>query len=232
MKKSRQNHVKKDKKKEFHGCKKRGSNSSASKASAKRRRIVEVIFRDELPKVKQVVENGQGVPGFGRKKGDLFKHAITAGKRVRTDTNISNGSLSVSSAVVELIETSKVLILELADTPTVPQPSLQDINVGHFNISNQSDKSTIELQTDHIVEAVKNIPIIFQLSPQYIGADRSSISNQGDTSTIKLQQLDMITMSFGLSPVSNYDSLGVLILIMVVLGVVVSLSFGLSPTSD
>ncbi|KAM3205103.1 hypothetical protein P3L10_028513 [Capsicum annuum] len=150
MKKSRQNHVKKDKKKEFHGCKKRGSNSSASKASAKRRRIVEVIFRDELPKgfsyraqptpiftmqsrchitsscwtefpspgegqiltqVKQVVENGQGVPGFGRKKGDLFKHAITAGKRVRTDTNISNGSLSVSSAVVELIETSKVFFL-------------------------------------------------------------------------------------------------------------------------
>ncbi|KAF3633238.1 hypothetical protein FXO37_27142 [Capsicum annuum] len=107
MKKSRQNHVKKDKKKECHGCKKRGSNSSASKASAKRRRIVEVIFRDELPKVKQVVENGQGVPGFGRKIGDLFKHAITAGKRVRTDTNISNGSVSVSSAVVELIETSK-----------------------------------------------------------------------------------------------------------------------------
>ncbi|PHT70706.1 hypothetical protein T459_25810 [Capsicum annuum] len=104
-----------------------------------------------LTQVKQVVENGQGVPGFGRKIGDLFKHAITAGKRVRTDTNISNGSVSVSSAVVELIGTSK---------------------------------------------------------------------------------LDMITMSFGLSPVSNYDSLGVLILIMVVLGVVVSLSFGSSPTSD
>lgn len=52
----------------------------------------------------QVVKNGQGetVPGFGRKIRELFKHAITAGKRVRTDSNISSGSVSVSSAAVEL----------------------------------------------------------------------------------------------------------------------------------
>ncbi|PHU10323.1 Glutamyl-tRNA reductase 2, chloroplastic [Capsicum chinense] len=55
-----------------------------------------------LAQVKQVVKNGQGVPGFGRKIGDLFKHAITAGKRVRTETNISSGTVSVSSAAVEL----------------------------------------------------------------------------------------------------------------------------------
>ncbi|KAF3613533.1 Glutamyl-tRNA reductase 2, chloroplastic [Capsicum annuum] len=48
-----------------------------------------------LAQVKQVVKNGQGVPGFGRKISELFKHAITAGKRVRTDTNISSGSVSV-----------------------------------------------------------------------------------------------------------------------------------------
>ncbi|KAF3664728.1 hypothetical protein FXO38_09963 [Capsicum annuum] len=50
MKKLRQNHAKKYMKK--NGSKKRGSNSPASKAPAKRRRIVEAIFRDELPKVK------------------------------------------------------------------------------------------------------------------------------------------------------------------------------------
>ncbi|XP_055815065.1 glutamyl-tRNA reductase 2-like [Solanum dulcamara] len=57
-----------------------------------------------LAQVKQVAKNGQGekVPGFGRKISELFKHAITAGKRVRTDTNISTGSVSVSSAAVEL----------------------------------------------------------------------------------------------------------------------------------
>ncbi|KAG5548321.1 hypothetical protein RHGRI_013879 [Rhododendron griersonianum] len=55
-----------------------------------------------LAQVKQVVKSGQGVPGFGRKVSGLFKHAITVGKRVRTETNISTGSVSVSSAAVDL----------------------------------------------------------------------------------------------------------------------------------
>ncbi|KAK4438062.1 Glutamyl-tRNA reductase 1, chloroplastic [Sesamum alatum] len=55
-----------------------------------------------LSQVKQVVKSGQGVPGFDRKISGLFKHAITVGKRVRTETSISTGSVSVSSAAVEL----------------------------------------------------------------------------------------------------------------------------------
>ncbi|XP_045825985.1 glutamyl-tRNA reductase 1, chloroplastic-like [Trifolium pratense] len=55
-----------------------------------------------LSQVKQVVKTGQGVPGFDRKISGLFKQAISVGKRVRTETNISSGSVSVSSAAVEL----------------------------------------------------------------------------------------------------------------------------------
>ncbi|TKY59413.1 Glutamyl-tRNA reductase 2 [Spatholobus suberectus] len=55
-----------------------------------------------LAQVKQVVKSGQGVPGFDRKISGLFKQAISVGKRVRTETNISSGSVSVSSAAVEL----------------------------------------------------------------------------------------------------------------------------------
>lgn len=57
-----------------------------------------------LAQVKHVVNSGQGVPGFGRKISGMFKHAITAGKRVRTETSISTGSVSVSSAAVELAQ--------------------------------------------------------------------------------------------------------------------------------
>lgn len=57
-----------------------------------------------LSQVKQVVKIAQGVPGFDRKIGGLFKHAITVGKRVRTETKISSGSVSVSSAAVELAQ--------------------------------------------------------------------------------------------------------------------------------
>lgn len=55
-----------------------------------------------LSQVKQVVKVGQGVAGFGRNISGLFKHAITVGKRVRTETNIAAGAVSVSSAAVEL----------------------------------------------------------------------------------------------------------------------------------
>ncbi|XP_047306639.1 glutamyl-tRNA reductase 1, chloroplastic-like [Impatiens glandulifera] len=55
-----------------------------------------------LAQVKQVVKIGQGIVGFGRNISRLFKHAITVGKRVRTETNIASGAVSVSSAAVEL----------------------------------------------------------------------------------------------------------------------------------
>lgn len=44
----------------------------------------------------------QGVTGFGRNISGLFKHAIMVGKRVRTETRIAEGAVSVSSAAVEL----------------------------------------------------------------------------------------------------------------------------------
>lgn len=57
-----------------------------------------------LPQVKQVYKVGQNAPGFGRSLNGLFKQAITAGKRVRAETSISTGSVSVSSAAVELAQ--------------------------------------------------------------------------------------------------------------------------------
>ncbi|KAM3268097.1 hypothetical protein P3S67_031647 [Capsicum chacoense] len=58
MKKLWQKHAKKGKKKE-NGSKKRGSNSSASKAPTKRRRIFEANSRDDLPKLFKI--DGQQV---------------------------------------------------------------------------------------------------------------------------------------------------------------------------
>ncbi|GBF96618.1 glutamyl-tRNA reductase [Raphidocelis subcapitata] len=57
-----------------------------------------------LAQVKQVYKVGSGCNGFGRQLTGLFKQAITAGKRVRSETSISTGSVSVSSAAVELAQ--------------------------------------------------------------------------------------------------------------------------------
>eukprot|EP00891_Asterochloris_glomerata_P001193 jgi/Astpho2/1193/e_gw1.00022.9.1_t len=57
-----------------------------------------------LAQVKQVHNVGQNCAGFGRHLNSLFRQAITAGKRVRTETTISSGAVSVSSAAAELAQ--------------------------------------------------------------------------------------------------------------------------------
>lgn len=52
----------------------------------------------------QVHKVGQNCPGFGRHLNGLFKQAVTAGKRVRAETSISSGAVSVSSAAAELAQ--------------------------------------------------------------------------------------------------------------------------------
>ncbi|KAI0493453.1 hypothetical protein KFK09_023569 [Dendrobium nobile] len=55
-----------------------------------------------LAQVKQVVKVAQSSGGLGKNIDRLFKDAISTGKKVRTETNISSGAVSVSSAAVEL----------------------------------------------------------------------------------------------------------------------------------
>ncbi|MGF1515806.1 MAG: glutamyl-tRNA reductase [Elainellaceae cyanobacterium] len=55
-----------------------------------------------LSQVKQTHKLGQQHSGIGRTLNKLFKQAITAGKRVRTETSIGTGAVSISSAAVEL----------------------------------------------------------------------------------------------------------------------------------
>lgn len=55
-----------------------------------------------LSQVKHVMQIGQAVKGFGRQLTGLFKQAIVSGKRVRSETSIGAGAVSVSSAAVEL----------------------------------------------------------------------------------------------------------------------------------
>ncbi|ACB53324.1 transfer RNA-Gln reductase [Crocosphaera subtropica ATCC 51142] len=55
-----------------------------------------------LAQVKTTHKLSQKYKGIGRLLDRLFKQAITAGKRVRSETNIGTGAVSISSAAVEL----------------------------------------------------------------------------------------------------------------------------------
>ena len=57
-----------------------------------------------LAQVKNVARLGECTDGFGRQLTNLFQQAIIAGKRVRTETSIASGAVSVSSAAAELAQ--------------------------------------------------------------------------------------------------------------------------------
>ncbi len=57
-----------------------------------------------LAQVKHTHKVGQQYNGIGRILNRLFKQALTAGKRVRTETSIGTGAVSISSAAVELAQ--------------------------------------------------------------------------------------------------------------------------------
>ena len=57
-----------------------------------------------LAQVKHCHKLGQQHSGIGRTLNQLFKQGIAAGKRVRTETSIGTGAVSISSAAVELAQ--------------------------------------------------------------------------------------------------------------------------------
>ncbi|WP_338441418.1 glutamyl-tRNA reductase [Synechococcus elongatus IITB4] len=57
-----------------------------------------------LSQVKTMYKLGQQYEGVGRILNRLLKQAVTAGKRVRTETSIGTGAVSISSAAVELAQ--------------------------------------------------------------------------------------------------------------------------------
>ncbi|KAG0592399.1 hypothetical protein KC19_1G249200 [Ceratodon purpureus] len=110
-----------------------------------------------LAQVKQVLKVGQEVSGFGRNLTGLFKQAITAGKRVRTETNISAGAVSVSSAAVELavmklpaggVSRVNVLIVGAGKMSKLLVKHLISKGCTRMIIVNRSEQRVLDLQNE------------------------------------------------------------------------------------
>ena len=83
-----------------------------------------------LAQVKSVYQVGQACAGFGRHLNGLFKQAITAGKRVRAETSISSGAVSVSSAAAELAQL-KLPSHDFADSKVCTRTSHHPSTMAH-----------------------------------------------------------------------------------------------------
>jgi len=99
-----------------------------------------------LSQVKHTHRLGQQFKGIGRLLNQLFKQALAAGKRVRTETSIGTGAVSISSAAVELaqmtIESHCAKPLDQCHTSIVGAGKMSRLLVQHL-LSKGAGKITI-----------------------------------------------------------------------------------------
>ncbi|CDM93097.1 MAG: glutamyl-tRNA reductase [Limnospira sp. PMC 1291.21] len=105
-----------------------------------------------LAQVKQTHKLGQQYKGIGRILNRLFKQALTAGKRVRTETSIGTGAVSISSAAVELVQMKvqdmsdyRVAIVGAGKMSRLLVQHLLSKGANHISIINRSLKRSQEL---------------------------------------------------------------------------------------
>lgn len=105
-----------------------------------------------LAQVKNAHKLGMKYNGMSRLLDRLFKQALSAGKRVRTETNIGTGAVSISSAAVELVDTKiedlssqKVAIIGAGKMSRLLVQHLLAKEVSNITIVNRSHKRSEEL---------------------------------------------------------------------------------------
>ncbi|MBW4560320.1 MAG: glutamyl-tRNA reductase [Mojavia pulchra JT2-VF2] len=105
-----------------------------------------------LAQVKNTHKLGQQYNGIKTILNRLFKQALTAGKRVRTETSIGTGAVSISSAAVELAQMKvanlaacRVAILGAGKMSRLLVQHLISKGAGQINILNRSRERALEL---------------------------------------------------------------------------------------
>lgn len=105
-----------------------------------------------LAQVKQTHKLAQQYKGVGRILERLFKQALTAGKRVRTETSIGTGAVSISSAAAELAQmkgqhlaSSRISIIGAGKMSRLLVQHLLSKGARHISIVNRSTRGAEEL---------------------------------------------------------------------------------------
>ncbi|MBL1175088.1 glutamyl-tRNA reductase [Pantanalinema sp. GBBB05] len=110
-----------------------------------------------LAQVKQCHKLGQQHQGVGRILNQLLKQALTAGKRVRTETSIGTGAVSISSAAVELAQI-KVQNLASCRVAIVGAGKMSRLLVQHLVSKGAVNISILNRSLNRAQELAKQFP--------------------------------------------------------------------------
>ncbi|MBE9183194.1 glutamyl-tRNA reductase [Microcoleus sp. LEGE 07076] len=122
-----------------------------------------------LAQVKQTHKLAQQYKGVGRILERLFKQALTAGKRVRTETSIGTGAVSISSAAAELAQlkgqhlaSSRIAIIGAGKMSRLLVQHLLSKGASHIAIVNRSVRGGQEL-ADQFKEAQLHLYLLSEM---------------------------------------------------------------------
>ncbi|MEH2416381.1 glutamyl-tRNA reductase [Nostoc sp.] len=110
-----------------------------------------------LAQVKTTHKLGQQYNGIKTILNRLFKQALTAGKRVRTETSIGTGAVSISSAAVELAQI-KVANLAACRVVILGAGKMSRLLVQHLLSKGAVQISIVNRSRDRAQELVKQFP--------------------------------------------------------------------------
>lgn len=110
-----------------------------------------------LAQVKTTHKLANKYKGLGRLLDRLFKQAISAGKRVRTETNIGTGAVSISSAAIELIDT-KIQDLSTQKVTIIGAGKMSRLLVQHLNAKGVQKISIVNRSNHRAQELVNKFP--------------------------------------------------------------------------
>ena len=110
-----------------------------------------------LAQVKNTQKIGQQYKGIGSILNRLFKQALTAGKRVRTETSSGTGAVSISSAAVELAH-MKVENLAACRVAILGAGKMSRLLVQHLISKGALQISILNRSRDRALELAKQFP--------------------------------------------------------------------------
>ncbi|MFS0514744.1 glutamyl-tRNA reductase [Nostoc sp. UIC 10607] len=110
-----------------------------------------------LAQVKTTHKLGQQYNGIKTILNRLFKQALTAGKRVRTETSIGTGAVSISSAAVELAQI-KVANLAACRVVILGAGKMSRLLVQHLISKGAVEISIVNRSRDRALELTKQFP--------------------------------------------------------------------------
>lgn len=118
-----------------------------------------------LAQVKNTHKLAQQYQGLGRLLDRLFKQAITAGKRVRSETSIGTGAVSISSAAVELAQ-AKVENLAACRVTVVGAGKMSRLLVQHLIAKGATQIAIVNRSLRRAEELASQFPEVkLQLQP-------------------------------------------------------------------